>query len=66
MIEPENFILNVLQGRLNDSEGNPVRLIQSPPQYNNIPCLTIDNSAGAVILDRNKTNILINDKPQYS
>ena len=64
MIEPENFILDCLQGRLTDSEGNPVRLIQSPPQYNNIPCLTIDNSAGAVILDRNKINKLIDGEPQ--
>ena len=64
MIEPENFILSVLEGRLNDIEGNPVRLIQSPPQYNNIPCLTVDNSAGAVILDRNKINKLINGEPQ--
>ena len=64
MIEPEKFILSVLQGRLNDIEGNPVRLIQSPPQYNNIPCLTVDNSAGAVILDRNKINKLINGEPQ--
>lgn len=64
MIEPENFILDVLQGRLNDSEGNPVRLIQSPPQYNNIPTLTIDNSAGAVILDRNKINRLIDGEPR--
>lgn len=64
MIEPEMFILDCLQGRLNDSEGNEVRLIQSPPQYNNIPCLTIDNSAGAVILDRNKINKLIDGEPQ--
>lgn len=64
MIEPENFILDVLQGRLTDADGNPVRLIQHPPQYNNIPTLTIDNSAGAVILDRNKTNIQIDGEPQ--
>lgn len=64
MIEPENFILDVLQGRLTDADGNSVRLIQHPPQYNNIPTLTIDNSAGAVILDRNKINKLIDDEPQ--
>ena len=64
MIEPEQFILDCLQGRLTDSEGNPVRLIQSPPQYNNIPCLTVDNSAGAVILDRNKINKLIDGEPR--
>jgi hypothetical protein len=64
MIEAERFILDCLQGRLSDSDGNPVRLIQAPPQYSNIPCLTIDNSAGADILSRNKNNILIDDEPQ--
>jgi hypothetical protein len=64
MIEAERFILDCLQGRLNDSDGNPVRLIQSPPQYNNMPTLTIDNSAGATILSRNKNNILIDDEPK--
>lgn len=64
MIEPENFVLDVLQGKLTDTEGNPVRLIQHPPQYNNIPCLTIDNSAGAVILDGNKINRLIDGEPR--
>lgn len=64
MIEPENFLLSILQGRLTDADGNSVRLIQHPPQYNNIPCLTVDNSAGAVILDRNKINKLIDGEPQ--
>ncbi len=64
MIDVENFILDCLQGRLKDTEGNEVRLIQTPPQYNNMPTLTIDNSAGATILNRNKTNILIDNEPQ--
>lgn len=63
MIEPEKFILDCLQGRLTDSEGNPVRLIQSPPQYNNMPCLTVDNSAGADILSQNKHNIIVDEEP---
>ena len=64
MIEPEKFILDCLQGKLNDSGGQEVRLIQQPPQYNNIPCLTIDNSAGATILERNKRNIKIDGEAQ--
>lgn len=64
MIEPEKFVLDVLQGRLNDSTGNPVRLIQQPPQYNNIPTITIDNSAGAEILSQNRQNIIIDEEPQ--
>ena len=64
MIKPEKFLLSVLQGRLTDNDGNEVRLIQTPPNYNNIPTLTIDNSAGAAILSRNKNNILIDDEPQ--
>lgn len=64
MIEPENFILDVLQARLTDSEGNPVRLIQNPPAYNNMPTLTIDTSASNAVLERNKTNIQIDGEPQ--
>ena len=60
----EHFILSVLQGKLTDINGESVRLIQSPPQYNNIPCLTIDNSAGARILDSNKYNIKVDNRMQ--
>ena len=43
MHKMEYFILDVLQGRLCDVNGESVRLIQAPPQYNNIPTITIDN-----------------------
>lgn len=56
----EYFILDVLQGKL-ELDGEPVRLIQAPPNYNNIPCLTIDNSAGARTLNSNKYNIPTDD-----
>ena len=61
MMKMEHFILDVLQGKLsvNDEE---VRLIQAPPQYNSIPCLTIDNSAGTSILNSNKRNIPVNNQ----
>ena len=59
----EHFILDVLQGKLsvNDEE---VRLIQAPPQDNNMPTLTIDNSAGTHTLNSNKTNITVNNRRQ--
>lgn len=63
MMKMEYFILDVLQGKLSTDDG-PVRLIQSPPQYNNMPCLTIDNSAGTLILNSNKRNITINNTRQ--
>ena len=63
MMKMEHFILDVLQGRLS-VDGESVRLIQSPPQYNNIPCLTIDNSAGARTLNSNKYNIPVNERMQ--
>jgi hypothetical protein len=59
----EKFILDVLQGHLS-VDGNEVRLIQSPPNYNAIPCLTIDNSAGARTLDSNKYNIRVDNRMQ--
>ena len=64
MIKPEFFILDVLQGKLSDGKGNPVRLIQHPPSYNAMPCLTIDNSASNAVLNSNKTNITINGERQ--
>lgn len=64
MIKPENFILEVLQGKLSDGAGNEVRLIQNPPNYNSMPILTIDNSAATILLNQNKTNILIDGNPQ--
>ena len=63
MMKMEYFILEVLQGKLT-VDGESVRLIQAPPQYNNIPCLTIDNSAGARILDSNKYNIRVDNRMQ--
>ena len=63
MHKMEYFILDILQGKLN-IDGMDVRLIQAPPQYNNIPCLTIDNSAGTPILNSNKRNITINGRRQ--
>lgn len=59
----EYFILDVLQGRLTVDDDS-VRLIQAPPQYNNIPCLTIDNSVGSRVLQSNKRNITINNTRQ--
>lgn len=63
MMKMEYFILDVLQGKLNVG-GEPVRLIQAPPQYNNVPCLTIDNSAGTRTLNSNKSNILVDNRMQ--
>lgn len=63
MMKMEQFILDVLQGRLS-VDGESVRLIQSPPQYNNMPTVTIDNSAGARILNSNKYNIPVNERMQ--
>ena len=64
MMKMEHFILDVLQGRLTDVNGESVRLIQAPPQYNNIPTITIDNSAGTSILNSNKTNITFDGRRQ--
>lgn len=64
MHKMEYFILDVLQGRLSDVNGESVRLIQAPPQYNNIPCITVDNSAGTSILNSNKTNITFDGRRQ--
>ena len=64
MHKMEYFILDVLQGRLCDVNGESVRLIQAPPQYNNIPTITIDNSAGTSILNSNKTNITFDGRRQ--
>ena len=64
MHKMEFFILDVLQGRLTDVNGESVRLIQAPPQYNNMPTLTIDNSAGTHTLNSNKTNITVNNRRQ--
>ena len=63
MMKMEYFILDVLQGKLN-VDGESVRLIQTPPQYNNIPCLTVDNSAGARTLNSNKMNIRVDNRMQ--
>ena len=60
MMKMEHFILDVLQGRLTVDD-NSVRLIQAPPQYNNMPCLTIDNSVGSRVLNSNKRNITVNN-----
>lgn len=62
MHKMEFFILDILQNKLYIDNDN-VRLIQAPPQYNNIPCLTIDNSAGSSLLNQNKTNIKVNGEP---
>ena len=59
MMKMEYFILDTLQGRLTLDEKS-VRLIQAPPQYNNIPCLTVDNSVGSRVLNSNKRNITVN------
>lgn len=64
MIKPEFFVLDVLQGKLTDTDGNPVRLIQHPPSYNSMPCLSIDNSAGARTLNSNKMNIRVDNRMQ--
>lgn len=64
MMKMEFFILDVLQNKLTDVNGEPVRLIQAPPQYNNVPCLTIDNSAGTRTLNSNKTNISVDGRMQ--
>lgn len=64
MMKMEYFILDVLQNKLTDINGEPVRLIQAPPQYNNVPCLTIDNSAGTRTLNSNKSNILVDNRMQ--
>ena len=64
MMKMESFILDVLQNKLTDVNGEPVRLIQAPPQYNNVPCLTIDNSAGTRTLNSNKTNISVDGRMQ--
>ena len=58
----EHFILDTLQGRLTDTNGESVRLIQAPPQYNAMPCITLDNSAGTHTLDSNKTNITLDNQ----
>jgi len=63
MMKMEKFILEVLQGKLKLGD-EPVRLIQAPPQYNNVPCLTIDNSAGTRTLNSNKTNISVDGRMQ--
>ena len=63
MMKMEKFILDVLQGHLS-VDGNEVRLIQSPPNYNAMPCLTIDNSAGARTLNSNKYNIRVDNRMQ--
>lgn len=64
MLKTEFFALNILQGKLTDTEGNPVRLIQHPPNYNAMPCLTIDTSASNAVLESNKTNITIDGERQ--
>ena len=64
MMKMEHLILDILQGRLTDVNGESVRLIQTPPQYNNVPCLTIDNSAGTRTLNSNKTNISVDGRMQ--
>ena len=63
MMKMEYFILDVLQNRLT-LNNESVRLIQAPPQYNNMPCLTIDNSVGSRVLNSNKRNITVNNQRQ--
>ena len=68
MIKPIHAILRVLQGHIILSDNREVRLIQSPPQIDNTPCITIDNSSGTRTLEKHITNIdlpLPSSHPQY-
>lgn len=56
MIKPIRAILRVLQGHIFLSDNREVRLIQSPPQTDNTPCITIDNSSGSRTLNKTITN----------
>lgn len=68
MKKPIHAILKVLQGHIILTDNREVRLIQSPPQLDNTPCITIDDSGATRILEKHITNMnlpLPSNHPQY-
>ena len=67
MKKPIYAILRVLQGNIKIND-NDVRLIQAPPETDNTPCITIDDSGGTRMLGKwftNKDLPLLQGHPQY-
>lgn len=68
MKKPIQAILRVLQGNIKLPDNTDVRLIQTPPENDNTPCITIDDSGGTRMLGKwftNKDYPLPETHPQY-
>lgn len=62
MIKPIQLIVEVLKDNvlINDS---PVKLVKQVSPIDKTPCITIDDSGGAVVLQKHITNKTLNNKP---
>ena len=62
MNKPIQLIVEVLHGNvlINDS---PVKLVKQASPIDQTPCITIDDSGGAVVLQKHITNKLVNGEP---
>ena len=68
MIKPMQAILRILQGRIILTDGTDVRIIKREYPIDKTPCITIDNSSGTAIIQKNITNkdyVIPQNHPQY-
>ena len=69
MIKPIHAIIRILQGKVILRDGTDVRVVKREYPIDKTPCITIDNSSGTAIIQKNITNkeyIIPSDHPQYN
>lgn len=68
MIKPIHAIIRMLQGRVVLEDTTDVRIVKRDYPIDKTPCITIDNSSGTALIQKNITNkeiIIPTTHPQY-
>lgn len=68
MIKPIQALLKILHNNVILNDGTVIKVIKRPYPQDMTPCITIDNSGGTAIIQKNITNkeyIIPADHPQY-
>jgi len=68
MIKPIQAIIRMLQGRIILNDGTDVRIVKRDYPIDKTPCITIDNSSGTAVIQKNITNkdyVIPKTHPQY-
>ena len=68
MIKPIQAIIRILQGKVILRDGTDVRVVKREYPIDKTPCITIDNSSGTAVIQKNITNkeyIIPSNHPQY-